>query len=105
MKLTVTCALFLATISMGVNAHAAQYPDNPDRFPSLGLHIGGAAESGDATFTDTGLFTKQDVTISTGRLLLDLRLPVSNSITLLGSLGFHGGTVEGKETALLLIAA
>lgn len=72
---------------------AWEHPQNPDRFPSLGLTLDGTSASGD--YTTAGF--KQDVDSETSEILLDTRLPLSNSFTLSIGLGATGTTFKGKE--------
>lgn len=59
---------------------AARFEGNPDKVPSF----------------------KQDLKVNNGRLVLDFRAPVSNSVTLNAAIGLTGSSSEAKETALLL---
>lgn len=100
MKKTIAlCGLVFGLTGM---AMAGEFPGNPDRFPSIGVNYTGAFESGDATVKDSGLSATQDAEISRGMLVLDGRLPVSNSFTINAAIGFTGTTTEAQETPLLL---
>ena len=81
---------------------AEEYAGNPDRFPSVGLNWAGSAEKGDATVFGTGISAKQDVEVTNGAFVLDLRLPVSNNVTLSGSVASLASSFDAPETPLLL---
>ena len=77
-KLMFVCLLFVSTLS-----HAYEKPQNPDRFPSIGLGYSNSRVSGDVgvSFTD-GTFEKGTEKWKSDSILTDFRLPVSNSATL-----------------------
>ena len=83
------------------NLTAGEYPGNPDRFPSIGVNFAGAAEDGTSTVSGGSVSARQDVEVSNGAFILDLRLPVSDNLTHLGAIGSHSTTVEAPETPLL----
>lgn len=84
-----------------VTARAAVYEGNPDKMPSIGLNLGGVSESGTSKATASGASASQDMTVSSGHLVLDLRLPVSNSVTLSAAIGSVSTTVKAEETPIL----
>jgi hypothetical protein len=73
-----------------------EHPNNPDRFPSLGLSYTGIAEDGD--YKTQGF--SQDIESSSAALILDTRLPLSNSFTLSLGLGATGTNVKGESNAV-----
>lgn len=93
-------ALVLVGLSR-VTARAEVYEGNPDRMPSIGLNLGGVSESGNSTVKGGGASAVQDMTVSSGHLVLDLRLPVSNSVTLSAAIGSVSTKVTAEETPIL----
>jgi len=79
----------------------AEYADNPDRFPSLGISIGLAGGSGTSELTAVGLSAKQDTTFGASDITADFHLPVTNSVTLFGALSLLGQQEKFDETAQL----
>lgn len=73
---------------------AWEHPLNPDRFPSVGLSYEGATMEGEIKTQGVG----QDTEIRTGLLLLDARLPMSNSFTLELGIGSSAMELEAKES-------
>lgn len=88
---------FMAVVSV----RAEGYEGNPDKIPSIGLNLGGSSESGDSTLKSAGTFASQNMDVTTGHLVLDLRLPVSNSVTLSAAVGSLTTKVTAEETPLL----
>jgi hypothetical protein len=86
---------------MAIRVSAAEYPGNPDRFPSIGLNFAGSAETGDATTFGGGASAKQDLKVSNGALILDLRLPVSNNVTITGGVASIATKIDASETTVL----
>lgn len=78
---------------------AVEHPLNPDRFPSIGLSYEGFGSEGELEVRGTAF--KQDVEESTAFLILDSRLPLSNSFTLDIAFGLVGARSELKETPAL----
>jgi hypothetical protein len=77
-----TLIAIAALLLSPVVSSAWEFQKNPDRFPSLGLTYTGTEEDGDYN----ALQSFQDVEGKRKSLILDTRLPLSNSFTL--SLGF-----------------
>lgn len=93
-------ALLVGLISR-VTARAEVYEGNPDKMPSIGLNLGGTSESGDSIVKGSGSSATQNMNVSSGHLVLDLRLPVSNSVTLSAAIGSVATKVTADETPLL----
>jgi hypothetical protein len=81
-------------------AFAAEYDRNPDRFTSLGLTVNLTGSAGDNTVSSGGLSASQDVASGLAGLEVDLRVPVSQSVTLSGALAIFGSGSEADETAV-----
>ena len=94
-------ALMMLLAAPTASLKAAQFEGNPDRMPSIGLNWAGSAEEGESTVFGGGSSAKQNVEVSNGAFVLDLRLPVSNSVTLSAAIGSSVTTVEAPETPLL----
>lgn len=88
--------LIVIIIAATSPAFAWEHPNNPDRFPSLGLSYTGVSEDGD--YKTQGF--SQDIESSSGALILDTRLPLSNSFTLSVGLGAVGTNVKGESNAV-----
>lgn len=86
-----TVSLLLAPIIVS----AREYPNNPDRFPSLGLTYTG--ESGTGQYKTLGV--SQDLSTAANTLILDTRLPLSSSFTLSLALGGTGTSVKAEPNA------
>lgn len=80
---------------------AAEYPDNPDRFPSVGLFLSGQSLSGDSTTKDGVDSASQDIELTGSDLTLDTRIPISGSTTLYGSLSYVNAKSEADVTNVL----
>ena len=76
---------------------AWEHPKNPDRFPSLGLTYAANALEGD--FASAG--TSQDIESESSELLIDTRLPLSDSFTLSVGLGGVSTNTKGKDSPTL----
>lgn len=94
--------IFLGSMMIASTAMAQEYSGNPDRFPSIGINLGGGAQTGDSRALNSGSSAIQDVEQSYGALALDVRLPVSDRVTLSGAIGYIGSSFEATETPLLL---
>ncbi|HMX95117.1 MAG TPA: hypothetical protein PKC50_07725 [Elusimicrobiota bacterium] len=94
--------IFLGFTMMALTANAQEYSGNPDRLPSIGINLGGGAQTGDSRAFNSGTSAIQDVEQSYGELSLDVRLPVSDRVTLSGAIGFIGSSFEATETSQLL---
>lgn len=88
-------------LASAATCSAAEYKGNPDRLPSIGLTFGGIAETGNATLSSGGASATQPAELSNGHFVLDGRVPVSDRLTLMGSLGYTGSSSDVKETTLL----
>ncbi len=89
MKRLMAAAALVAAMAAG--ATAREYPDNPDRFPSIGLALDGNSAEGELKYPSAPGLGTQDARWAVARLIFDARLPLSNSFTLdlaLGSVGF-----------------
>jgi hypothetical protein len=88
---------FLSIVSLlamvPASSFAWEHPKNPDRFPSIGFTYSSTAEEGEMKTQGA----TQDVETAGGALVLDTRLPLSNSFTLNVGLGLTASTVEGKD--------
>ena len=93
--------VFVGLMVLAGAVQAGEHPDNPDRFPSIGVFLDGAATSGEAEAKASGFTASQDVESTAGGLTLDLRLPISGRTTLYGAIGFISQTSELSETNLL----
>jgi hypothetical protein len=82
-------------------SRSGEIPENPDRFPSIGINYTGSFASGEGKAMASGISATQDIEVAQGTFALDTRIPVSRSITLNGALGFYGYTDKAKETLLL----
>lgn len=94
----------LAVLLVGlsrVTARAAVYEGNPDKMPSIGLSGGGISQSGDGTVMGGGASASQGMDISSAHVTLDLRLPVSDAVTLSAAVGSVSTKVTAAETGVL----
>ena len=82
---------------------AADEPQNPDRYPSVGLTLRVGGVSGDSTVVNTASSFNEKQNISEGRreLELDGRFPVSPSLTLTPALTLVGIRAKSDETGPL----
>lgn len=87
------CALCL----FAARAEAA-FERNPDRVASIGLGIAFGGLSGDSTVFVAPLSAKQNVTQGLFDFGIDLRLPVSHTVTLFGGITFRGAATDAPET-------
>jgi len=88
-------AVSCLALSLASSASAWEKAKNPDRFPSIGLTYTGIAEDGE--YKTLG-FT-QDTELLSRSLVLDTRLPLSDSFTLNLGLGTTASEIEGEESA------
>ena len=84
-----------------INAFAGTFSDNPDHATSIGINYTGVATSGDLTLKSGGISASQDAETTSGALVIDTRIPVSQNVTLNAALGFVGFNATADETALL----
>lgn len=83
-------------------AHADQYPENPDRRPSLGLNV--ITSSGDGTSTARDIFgatADQDVENSSVGYAFDIKFPISNNVTLSAHITKFSAESEAETTPIL----
>lgn len=99
MKKMLAVAVLLLASAAAVNAK--EFPANPDRFPSVGITLAGAAESGDVRTFGGGASATQSANASHGAFTLDLRLPMSDNVTLSGSISSLRSSFEAPETSML----
>lgn len=95
-------SLLLLVFFLGGIASAGEYSGNPDRMPSVGLNFAGNAEDGDVTVFGSSASAKQDVKAANAAFIVDLRMPISNSVTITGAIGSIASRFEAPETTLLL---
>jgi hypothetical protein len=91
----------LAVVLFAGTAFAAEFDRTPDRFTSLGLTVNLTGASGDNTISSGGASASQDTASGLAGLEVDLRVPVSQSVTLSGALAVFGTGSEADETGLL----
>jgi len=91
----------LSIVLVAGTAVAAEYDRNPDRFTSLGLTLNLTGSSGDTTLSSGGLSASQDTASGFAGVEVDVRVPVSQSVTLSGALAVFGSGSEADETAAL----
>jgi hypothetical protein len=95
MKTFISIAILLLSASV---AHAWEYPQNPDRFPSVGFGVQGNFGTGHSSsggFSTTSHFSGVSPQI-------DTLLPLSNSFTLGLNAGYGAGITRwsfGKSTS------
>ena len=99
-------ALIVAILVVSGNtvSIAAEFERNPDRFPSVGLSLGIASETGDQGATCsicTPSSVSQDLETDVYDLTFDTRIPVSQSLTLFGIFAFASTLTESDETSFL----
>lgn len=81
---------------------AAEYPNNPDHRPSIGLNYYMSSADGDSTARDTfGDSASQDVEVTSGEIVLDTRIPLSDNFTMNAHIGFGGVESEAEATPIL----
>lgn len=90
MKKIATALLLVSTLSTSLLAW--EFDKNPDRFPSLGLNYTGTSDTGQ--YKVIGL--SQDIESNAHTVVLDTRLPLSNSLTLAIGAGTTSSHSEGK---------
>ena len=78
---------FIAALLTASTVHAWEFPDNPDRFVSVGLNVQKTALSGgqtDVTGPYAGLQTTElgSAKAKSNDVAVNLRVPASNSLTL-----------------------
>lgn len=98
-KMLLLACLFFGIV--GVNSKAEEFAQNPDRMPSVGFALASGGESGTFTVRDSGFSAPQDLKTTTRAFVIDARVPVSNSVTLNGAVGFTGTNVDANETNIL----
>jgi len=90
--------LGLVTVVSVVNCGAWEYPQNPDRFPSIGLNLTGESMAGEVKSPSFPALGSQDIEGTDSTLVLDTRLPLSNSFTLNIALGGTRNETKYKQT-------
>lgn len=95
MKKFILAAMLLAPTA----GYCWEFPKNPDRFPSLGFNYTGVAETGNIKATNN---EGQDLETKSGALVLDTRMPLSDSFTLYLGIGATSSNIKGKESSSLL---
>lgn len=98
MKKYIMAGLLLAS---SVTVYAWEFPNNPDRYPSLGLNFSGQSLEGEREFVAGPQSAKQDGIYESGMLVLDGKFPVSNRITLNAAIGASSIRWGYDETPLL----
>lgn len=99
-KSLVVLSLLLASSA----AWSWEFKNNPDRVPSVGLNYSGTWLSGTGTFDPVPGFvfrTEDDLKDRTNQGVADLRLPVSNNLTLSVGGGYVKRSVDRIDTGLL----
>lgn len=93
-------ALFMVAVVIGVvKCNAWEYPQNPDRFPSIGLNLSGENGTGDVKYPSMPALGSQDLSGTSSAFILDTRLPLSNSFTLNLALGGTSSELKGDANA------
>ena len=91
--ITLTICL-LAAVS-----EAADYDQNPDRFPSLGFNLTLGGGPGTFDFKSGGASGSQDTSTGTYGLTVDARVPVNQSVTFSTGLAFMANSLTAEETS------
>lgn len=91
----------VVAVVCGGTAWAEVYEGNPDKMPSIGISAGSGSESGDSKAFGGGASASQDIDLSNRHLALDIRLPVSDSVTLSAAVASTQSKVSFQETPLL----
>ena len=91
--------IYVAVLSLSsVVAHAWEYPQNPDRFPSVGFGVQGNIGSGESKTNSTGFSrstgSSRDFDVRGVSPHIDTRLPLSDSFTLSLNAGFTESTTK-----------
>jgi hypothetical protein len=94
-KIAIAFALILLST---VPAFAAGYEGNPDRYTSFGANLVFGSGTGTYTATSSGISAEQNLTASTGSLLLDVKVPTSDTVTFNAGLAFSGNQFKGDAT-------
>jgi len=83
------------------SAHAWEKKANPDRFTSVGINLTGQSANGiwDTTLRNT--LGNQSVKTNASMFVVDLRVPVTNWMTLNTAVGLTSVTLEAEETPYL----
>lgn len=91
--------ILAVAVAVGFTATSAawEFPNNPDRFPSIGLNYSAVSEEGDLTATTWGYSGTQDITGESSLLVIDTRLPLSNQFTLDFAIGGTASEQKYKE--------
>jgi hypothetical protein len=90
----------LAALGVGIS-NAWEHPQNPDRFPSIGLELAGQSTDGDWNSPSIPSAGKQNVEINSSIFILDTRLPLSKSFTLSLALGTTASESKADATPVL----
>jgi hypothetical protein len=93
--------ILVGLLMLAGTVKAMEHPGNPDRFPSIGLSLDGASQSGTLTTKATGASFSQDGDATDGALTLDTRLPISDNTTLYGAVGLISSKSSADETNIL----
>lgn len=96
MKVLLCAGIFMAT------PLSAEYKGNPDRFTSIGINYQGYSVNGDITVKGGPLSVTQNANDSGGSFALDVRIPVSNDVTITGNIGYLSSKSTAEETSVLL---
>lgn len=85
--------ILVGSALLSAAAQAWEHPANPDRFPSIGFSLQGYGTRSDVTVPSAPGAGKQESEDAIAFLILDTRLPLSDSFTLdlaIGSVGVKG---------------
>ncbi|MFQ5596834.1 MAG: hypothetical protein ACE5GK_02170 [Nitrospiria bacterium] len=88
-------------VLLGTNETFARgFINNPDRFPSIGLSFGLISIDGDLSYFNNGalLTPKSSAKTESMDLTLDLRVPVSHSLTFFGAFSIQSDEATSNET-------
>lgn len=97
----IVCVPIMISLLLSAVKVFAQYADNPDKYPSIGISLGYVPQTGDLRATAGVFSATQDAEITQHDITLDFRFPMSNSTTLFGAVSQGNIVVDYTETPLL----
>ena len=98
MKIIMMIAVVMLTSSV---VGAWEKKRNPDRFTSMGINLTSQASTGLWESTLNDAFNNQSVNTTSSLFVVDLRVPVTNWLTLNSAIGIVSHSIAAEETPYL----
>ena len=94
-------SVLILTFIVASSSFAARFEQNPDHVSSMGISVGLGREGGALDVKSMGTPASQDFTADVFEVLIDVRIPISESLTWFGGLSYFRSSSQFDKTMAL----